>query len=87
MGTDQAPAASNPGSPAEGARMISEEAVSRFLQAAPTVPCPDDLLSRLRATIAGEVEFRHASRVEPDVARAHLKAESQLWQHHDVLDD
>ena len=87
MGTDDAVAASNPGSPTEGASMISEEAVSRFLQAAPTVPCPDDVLSRLRATIAGEVEFRHASRVEPDVTRTHLKAESPLWQHHKVLDD
>ncbi|MFT3971366.1 MAG: hypothetical protein QM695_14075 [Micropruina sp.] len=66
--------------------MISEEAVSRFLQAAPTVPCPDDVLIRLRTTIAGEVEFRHASRVEPDAVARDLKA-SPLWQHHDVLDD
>ena len=87
MGTDEAPAASNPGSTAEGARMISEEAVSRFLHAAPTVVCSDDVLSRLRATIAGEMKFRHASRVEPDANLSDLKAESPLWQHHDVLDD
>ncbi len=79
MGTDDAVAASNPGSPTEGASMISEEDVSRYLQAAPTVACPDGVLSRLRATIAGEVEFRHASRVEPDVDTPELKTRSPLW--------
>ena len=86
MGTDDAVAASNPGSPTEGASMISEEDVSRYLQAAPTVACPDDVLSRLRATIAGEVEFRHASRVEPDDAVPDLKPTSPLWQDDPVTD-
>ncbi len=86
MGTEEASAASNPGSPAEGASMIAEESVSRCLQAAPTVPCPDDVLTRLRATVAGEVEFRRASRVEPDSDVADLKTHSPLWSN-DTVDD
>lgn len=86
MGTDDALAASNPGSPAEGADMISDEAVTRYLRAAPTVPCPDDVLTRLRATIAGEVELRHASSVDPDSDVPDLKTHSPLWSD-DTVDD
>lgn len=86
MGTDDAGTASNPGSPAEGARMISEETVSRFLSSAPPLPCPDDVRSRLRATIAGEVELRRAIRVEPD-AVPEVKRHSALWSEHTVHND
>jgi hypothetical protein len=87
MGTDELGAASNPGSPAEGASMISEETVIRFLNTAPSLPCPDDILARLRTTIADEVELRRASRVEPDADLPELKAETPLWINDSVLDD
>ena len=86
MGTEDGAGASNPGSPAEGASMISEEAVSRYLQTAPTIPCPDDVMFRLRATIADEVEFRRASRVEPDDDTLELKTHSPLWSN-DTVDE
>lgn len=88
MGTDDAVAASNPGSPAEGARMISEETVSRFLHIAPPPSCPDDVRARLRATIANEVELRRASRVEPGAGVPDVdKPHSALWTEHTVRDD
>ncbi|MFT4215997.1 MAG: hypothetical protein QM619_02270 [Micropruina sp.] len=59
--------------------MISEEAVSYYLRAAPGVRCPDEVRSRLRATIAGEVKLRRASRVEPDADVRELKNPARLW--------
>lgn len=66
--------------------MVSEAAVTRFLRAAPSLTCPDGVLSRLRATIAGEVELRRASRVEPDIDLAGLKTTSELWSDETVDD-
>ena len=45
--------------------MIAEESVSRYLQAAPTVPCPDDVLTRLHTrydqkTLSEDLLFREA---------------------------
>ena len=86
MGTDDAVAAPNPESPAEGPRTLAEETVSRLLRSVAPVPCPDDVRSRLRATLAGEVELRRAIRVEPKVA-ADVKPRSALWSEHTVHDD
>ncbi len=88
MGTEDPAAASNPGSPAEGADMVSDAAVTRYLRAAPVLACPDDVLTRLRATIAGEVELRRASDVDPDHDTPELKTRPPLWSDdrvHDTL--
>ncbi|MCW3159404.1 hypothetical protein [Micropruina sonneratiae] len=66
--------------------MVSDEAVTRFLRAAPIPACPDDVLTRLRATIAGEVELRRASRVEPDIDLTGIKPASDLWSDETVDD-
>ncbi len=59
--------------------MMPEEAVTRFLRGAPPLTCPDDVMDRLRGTIASEVELRRASQVEPDPGLIDLKADSPLW--------
>ncbi|MFT4296849.1 MAG: hypothetical protein QM582_15710 [Micropruina sp.] len=66
--------------------MYSEPAVTRALQAAPPLVCPDDIKAQLLATIAGEVELRRASRFEPDADVRELKAGSPLWSDHPVDD-
>ncbi|MFT3835295.1 MAG: hypothetical protein QM711_18585 [Micropruina sp.] len=66
--------------------MISEDTLTRLLRAAPPLPCPDDVRSRLRATLAAEVDLRRAIRVEPEVA-ADVKPRSALWSEHTVHDD
>lgn len=66
--------------------MVSDEAVTRFLRAAPSLACPDDVLTRLRATVAGEVELRRASRVDPDINLTGLKPASELWSDETVDD-
>lgn len=57
----------------------AEEAVTRFLQSAPTLATPDDVLARLRATIADEVELRRASSVDPEPDLNDLKHDSSAW--------
>lgn len=86
MGTDDAVAASNPGSPAKGADMNPDEAVARYLRDAPEVPCPDDVLARLKATIADEVELRRATCIDPDHDTPELKTRSPLWEDDRVHD-
>ena len=58
---------------------VAEDAVTRFLQSAPTLATPQDVLARLRRTVAAEVELRRASTVEPDLHLPELKEHSQLW--------
>ena len=92
MGTDSSADASNPGStPAEGDPVLDrtglpDEAVARYLRAAPPLAMPAEVLIRLQATIAAEAELRRASRVEPAADLADLKRESRLWSD-DTVDD
>ena len=65
----------------------AEEAVTRFLRSAPTLTTPEDVLARLRRTVAGEVELRRASTVDPDLPDVpHLKHHSPLWSDDPVAD-
>lgn len=66
--------------------MMPEEAVTRFLRGAPPLTIPDDVMARLRGTIANEVELRRASRVEPDADQVNLKAESPHWSRQNIDD-
>ena len=55
MGTEPGRATSNrESSAAEGADMISEQTVTRFLNSTPMMACPDDVLARMRRTIHAE---------------------------------
>ena len=66
--------------------MMPEEAVTRWLRSASAPTCPDDVLTRLRATVTAEVELRRASRGEPDTDSVDLKAHSPLWSNQSVDD-
>lgn len=64
----------------------AEEAVTRFLRSAPTLTTPEDVLATLRRTVAGEVELRRASTVDPDPDLPELKRTSELWSDKPVAD-
>jgi len=66
--------------------MIGEDAVIRFLQNAPVLPIPDEVLARLQETVAGEVELRQASLIDPDVELPEIKQVSPAWSDDPVTD-
>jgi len=66
--------------------MIGEDAVIRFLHDAPSLSIPDEVLARLQETIAGEVELRQASRIDPDVELPEIKQASPVWSDDTVTD-
>ena len=88
MGTEPGRATSNrESSAAEGADMISEQTVTRFLNSTPMMACPDDVLARMRRTIAGEVELRRAASIDPDDDVPDLKPGTPLWSPETVSED
>jgi len=66
--------------------MIGEDAVIRFLQNAPVIPIPDEVLARLRETIAAEVELRQVSLIDPEVELPEMKQVSSEWSDDPVTD-
>lgn len=88
MGTEPGrPASNRESSAAEGADMISEQTVTRFLNSTPIMACPDDVLARMRRTIAGEVELRRAASIDPDDDVPDLKSSTSLWSSEAVSED